>query len=90
MRLPLALALVALSALPARAEDLESVAAKAKLTPAQAIKVAQGGHSGTAQEIELEVRNSRPVYVIEFDDDRKVTVDAVTGQVVPSKRKEAK
>lgn len=90
MRFALALMLVAAGAVPAFAEDLETVANRAKITPAQAIKIAQGQHPGRVLELELEPRGAKPVYAIEFDDDRKVHVDAVSGEILAPTRKEAK
>lgn len=90
MRPFLALLLLAAIARPALAEDLETVAGRVKITPAQAIRIAQGNRPARIEELELISLEDRPVYAIAFDDDRKVRIDAISGQILPATRKEAK
>lgn len=80
MMIPVIVAAISLPALAG--EDMDGLAEKAKISPAQAATIAKGKHPGKVKEIELKGWEGRPVYKVEFSDDGKVYVDAIDGKVV--------
>ena len=73
---------------PAWASDraIEALADQVVITPAQAVKAAKGVAQGRVSEIGLKARDGKPIYVVEFEDDRKIAVDARTGKVLAARR----
>jgi uncharacterized membrane protein YkoI len=67
-----------------RSDDgaLEALADQVTITPAQAVKAAKARKQGRVTELCLEARGGKPVYKVEFEDDREVYVDARSGQVI--------
>jgi|GEM_PF-3266238 Predicted membrane protein len=61
---------------------LDALAEKVTITPAQAVKAAKARVQGRVKEICLKAYSGKPVYEVEFDNDREVLVDARTGRVM--------
>ncbi|MNK89776.1 Peptidase propeptide and YPEB domain protein [compost metagenome] len=61
---------------------LDALAEKVTITPAQAVKAAKTRVQGRVKEICLKAYSGKPVYKVEFDNDREVLVDARTGRVM--------
>lgn len=61
---------------------LDALAEKVTISPAQAVKAAKARMQGRVKEICLKAYSGKPVYEVEFDNDREVLVDARTGRVM--------
>ena len=66
---------------------LDALADQVTITPAQAVKAAKTRVQGRVKEICLKAYSGRPVYEVEFENDREVYVDARTGRVLEPRSK---
>jgi len=66
---------------------LDALAESVTVTPAQAVKAAKARERGRVKEICLKAYEGRPVYEVEFENDRDVLIDARSGRVIEGRRR---